>query len=95
VPLENDVYRAWSALRNRVESVDETPGQPAWEPVTPADIRKGAIESGLPQQPVTALTELFCAVRYGDAAATTERERRARAVAATLSLDAPVRGDES
>ena len=95
VPPENDVYRAWSALRNRVESADEAPGQPAQEPVTPADVREGAIESGLPQQPVTALTELFCAVRYGDAAATPERERRARTVAATLSLDAPVRGDES
>ncbi|MDQ2073343.1 DUF4129 domain-containing protein [Haloarcula sp. H-GB4] len=95
VPPENDVYRAWSALRNRVESVDEASGQPAQEPVTPADVREGAIESGLPQQPVTALTELFCAVRYGDAAATPERERRARAVATTLSLDTPVRGDAS
>jgi len=93
VPPENDVYRAWSALRNRVESGGEASGPPAREPVTPADVRDGAIESGLPEQPVTALTELFCAVRYGDAAATPEREQRARAVAATLSLDAPTRGD--
>jgi hypothetical protein len=95
VPPKNDVYRAWTALRHRVESVDEASGLPGEGPVTPADVRDGAIESGLPQQPVTALTELFCAVRYGDAAATPERERRARAVATTLSIDAPVRGDES
>jgi len=95
VPPENDVYRAWAALRDRIESAGEASGPPGEGPVTPDDVRDGAIESGLPQQPVTALTELFCAVRYGDAAATPERERRARAVATTLSLDAPVRGDES
>ncbi|EMA19703.1 DUF4129 domain-containing protein [Haloarcula argentinensis] len=94
-PPENDVYRAWSALRTHVESVGEASGLSAEKPVTPADVREGAIESGLPQQPVTALTELFCAVRYGDAAATPERERRARAVVTTLSLDTPVRGDAS
>jgi hypothetical protein len=93
VPPENDVYRAWAALRNRVESAGEGSEAPAGEPVTPADLRDRAIETGLPEQPVTALTELFCAVRYGDAAATPQREQRARAVAATLSLDAPARGD--
>lgn len=93
VPPENDVYRAWSGLRNRVESADGASGAPAGEPVTPADVRNRAIETGLPEQPVTALTELFCAVRYGGAAATPEREQRARAVAATLSLDEPTRSD--
>ncbi|GCF14208.1 hypothetical protein Harman_21430 [Haloarcula mannanilytica] len=92
VPPENDVYRAWVALRNRVKPAHEGSEAPAGEPVTPADVRDRAIESGLPEQPVTALTDLFCAVRYGGAAATPEREQRARAVAATLSLDAPVGG---
>jgi len=95
VPPENDVYRAWSALRSHVESTDNALGPPTDEPVTPADVRQKAIESGLPRRPVTALTELFCVVRYGDAAATPERERQARAAAVTLSLDSPDGGEAS
>lgn len=77
-PPDNDVYRAWAALRDRAETPTDAS--------TAADVRDAAVAAGLPEQPVSALTDLFCAVRYGDADATAERERRARSLASELSL---------
>jgi len=77
-PPDNDVYRAWAALREHVE----TPADAS----TAADVRDAAVAAGLPERPASALTDLFCVVRYGDADATAERERRARSLASDLSL---------
>lgn len=79
VPPTNDVYRAWCALSDGVCA-------PAGE-TTPADVARAAVEAGYPSDAVTDLTETFCAIRYGDAAPTERRERRARELAATLGLE--------
>ena len=78
VPATNDVYRAWTAL-GRAVPLDPT-GR------TPAEVAEAAVAAGYEGEPVAALTDTFCAVRYGDAAATSERERRARELAGALSL---------
>lgn len=78
VPASNDVYRAWSALCGTVP-LDPT-GQ------TPADVAKAAVEAGHAPEPVSELTGVFCAIRYGDGAPTSEREARARELAAELSI---------
>ena len=78
LPATNDVYRAWAALCRAV------PLDPAGQ--TPAAVAEAAVAAGHGADAVTALTETFCAVRYGDAEPTDERERRARELAAGLSL---------
>ena len=78
VPASNDVYRAWSALCGAV------PLDPAGQP--PAAVAEAAVGAGYRAEPVAELTDAFCAIRYGDAEPTSERERRARALAADLSL---------
>lgn len=79
VPATNDVYRAWGALCRAV------PLDPAGQ--TPAAVAEAAVAAGYGAEPVAELTDTFCAIRYGDAAPTGERERRARALAAELSLE--------
>jgi len=79
VPASNDVYRAWAALCGAVPL--DPDGQ------TPADVAEAAVAAGHPPAAVAALTDAFCAVRYGDAAPTSEREARARTLASELSLD--------
>jgi hypothetical protein len=78
LPATNDVYRAWTALCRAV------PLDPAGQ--TPAEVAEAAVAAGHEGESVAALTETFCAVRYGDAEPTGERERRARELAAGLSL---------
>lgn len=69
-PVENEVYRAW---REMARSLDvERPASS-----TPAEFARTAIEAGLDPGTVDELTDLFREVRYGDAAPTTDRERRA------------------
>lgn len=78
LPPSNDVYRAWIALRDAVP-VDHA-GR------TPAEVARAAVEAGYPAGPVTDLTETFCRVRYGECDPTVDRQRRARELAAALSL---------
>ena len=68
----NEVFRAWTALRDRVSPRDGA--------ASPAEIRRRALDAGLEEAAVDELTALFNAVRYGERGATTERERRARAL---------------
>jgi len=79
VPASNDIYRAWNALCRAVPV--ESAGR------TPADVARAAVEAGHAADDVAELTDSFCAVRYGDADPTAERERRARELAASLSLE--------
>jgi len=83
VPATNDVYRTWAALCRAA------PLAPAGR--TPAEVAEAAVGDGYGAETVAELTDVFCAVRYGDAAATSERERRARELAAELSL--PTEGE--
>jgi hypothetical protein len=83
VPATNDVYRAWNSLCRA------TPVESAGR--TPADVARAAVEADHAADAVTELTEAFCAVRYGDVEPTSERERRARELAAALSL--PLEGE--
>jgi hypothetical protein len=77
-PATNDVYRAWNALCRAVPV--ESAGR------TPADVAAAAVDAGYGPEAVADLTDSFCAVRYGGADPTSERERRARDLAAALSL---------
>jgi len=75
----NDVYRAWERLAAALEVA-----APAAS--TPGEFADAAVEAGLDPDRVAELTELFAAVRYGDAPPTAERERRA--VAALRAIEA-------
>lgn len=77
VPPTNDVYGAWLELQRR---------SPAPESAAPAEVAARAVESGFDERAVEQLTGEFCAVRYGEAAPTTDRERRARELADRLEL---------
>ncbi|MFB9825601.1 DUF4129 domain-containing protein [Halobaculum roseum] len=68
--LENEVYRAWREMTGAlaVENPRST---------TPAEFAAAAVDAGMVREDVTALTDLFEAVRYGDEPATPEREREA------------------
>jgi hypothetical protein len=67
----NAVYRTW---REMTEALDvRSP-----ETTTPADFARVAVEAGLDRNDVETLTDLFREVRYGGAAVTETRERRAR-----------------
>lgn len=65
----NEVYRAWLDM---VAFLDGSPRR------TPAELARTAVEAGYPERPVTELTELFRAVRYGGDSPGEESERRAR-----------------
>jgi hypothetical protein len=79
VPASNDVYRAWNAL---CATLPLDPNEQ-----TPAEIADAAVTAGYGSESVAELTHLFCAVRYGDAEPTSDREQRARELAQTLSLE--------
>jgi len=68
--LENEVYRAWAEMAEPLP-VDSP------ETSSPAEFAEAAIDSGIAPDDVRELTDLFEEVRYGTAAATEERERRA------------------
>lgn len=83
VPLSNDVYRAWRDMTDRVPGVPEHvaggPDRAATDrALTPREYADAAREEGLDPDAVETLTGLFREVRYGGAAPTDERERRAR-----------------
>lgn len=78
VPPRNNVYRTWRALRDAV--CEDTVS------VSPAEVAAAAIQDGLERQAVETLTSEFCAVRYGTAAPTEKRERRARSAGDRLGL---------
>ena len=67
---DNEVYRAW---RDMTDALDVD--RPASS--TPAEFATAAVEAGVDEEPVTALTEVFERVRYGGEDATDDRERRA------------------
>lgn len=67
---DNEVYRAW---RDMTDVLDIN--RPASS--TPAEFATAAVEAGVDEEPVTALTEAFERVRYGGEDATDDRERRA------------------
>ncbi|WP_434522855.1 DUF4129 domain-containing protein [Halorubrum sp. AS12] len=67
---DNEVYRAWRDMTD-VLDVD----RPASS--TPAEFATAAVDAGVDEEPVTALTEAFERVRYGGEDATDDRERRA------------------
>jgi hypothetical protein len=67
---DNEVYRAW---REMTDHLDVSNPQSS----TPTEFADAAIAAGLAPEDVTALTDLFEAVRYGDAEVTEEREERA------------------
>ena len=69
--VENAVYRAWREMTGAL-SID----RPAT--TTPAEFADAAVDAGMDAEDVSELTWLFEEVRYGDAAVTSERERRAR-----------------
>lgn len=83
VPATNDVYRAWTALCRAI------PVDPAGQ--TPAEVAEAAVAAGYEADAVAELTDAFCAIRYGEAAPTNERERRAGELARRLSL--PLEGE--
>ncbi|MYL16828.1 DUF4129 domain-containing protein [Halorubrum terrestre] len=67
---DNEVYRAW---RDMTDVLDvERPASS-----TPAEFATAAVDAGVDEEPVTALTEVFERVRYGGEDATDDRERRA------------------
>ncbi|SFR36393.1 MULTISPECIES: DUF4129 domain-containing protein [Halorubrum] len=67
---DNEVYRAW---RDMTDALDVD--RPASS--TPAEFATAAVDAGVDEAPVTALTEVFERVRYGGEDATDDRERRA------------------
>lgn len=69
--VENAVYRAWREMTTALD-VD------APATTTPEEFAEAAVDAGMDDEDVRELTWLFEEVRYGDAAVTDERERRAR-----------------
>ncbi len=70
---ENEVYRAWAAMVDHL-AVDRP------EATTPGEFADAAVDAGMAREDVTALTELFEEVRYG------ERDPGARAELAVDTL---------
>ncbi|WP_327053261.1 DUF4129 domain-containing protein [Halomicrococcus gelatinilyticus] len=70
VDPENEVFSAWLAM---VRHVSDDPSRSR----TPTEWASLAVDAGLDPDAVQSLTESFRQVRYGDARATEDRERRA------------------
>ena len=68
--VENEVFRAWREMTTLLDV-------PNRQSATPAEFAAAAVDAGMARDDVTELTDLFEAVRYGGAEATTARERRA------------------
>jgi hypothetical protein len=69
-PPTNDVYRAWTAMTDRVPA--DVP-----DAATPGEYASRAVDAGFDREAVDRLTRTFRAVRYGGADATAVRERTA------------------
>lgn len=67
---DNEVYRAWEEMTTQLDTAHE-------ETMTPREFEQRAVEAGMAPEDVSELTKLFEAVRYGGAAVTDDRERRA------------------
>ncbi|WP_277553998.1 DUF4129 domain-containing protein [Halobaculum limi] len=82
--LDNEVYRAWREM---------TAALPVENPhsTTPAEFAAAAVDAGMDREDVTALTDVFEAVRYGGEPATSEREREA--INALRRIEAAYAGD--
>lgn len=82
---ENEVFRAWSEMTDHL-------AVPNPRSSTPAEFAAAAVDAGMAREDVDELTGLFEEVRYGGAAPTEERERRAvealRRIEATYADDA-------
>lgn len=85
---DNDVYRAWATLTDRVDL--DRPGT-----ATPGEYARAAVERGLDRDAVERLRGVFEAVRYGEAPATADRERAARAAADRLDGERDEDGDST
>jgi hypothetical protein len=68
--VDNEVYRAWQEMTTSLD-VDRP------EASTPGEFADAAVGAGMDEADVAELTGLFEDVRYGDADATADRERRA------------------
>lgn len=68
--VDNEVYRAWREMTTHVDV-------PNPDASTPAEFAAAASDAGMAADHVETLTDLFRDVRYGGAAATPDRERRA------------------
>lgn len=68
--VSNAVYRAWREMADRLDVA-------APRSSTPGEFAEAAVEAGMDPEAVRELTELFEATRYGGAAPTDDRERRA------------------
>jgi hypothetical protein len=69
-PVSNAVYRAWREMTDHLDVA-------APESSTPGEFAEAAVEAGMDPEAIRELTALFEATRYGDAAPTEDRERRA------------------
>jgi hypothetical protein len=68
--VDNEVYRAWQEMTELLELPDP-------ETSTPADFATAAVEANMDEDAVADLTRLFEEVRYGERAASPEREEAA------------------
>jgi len=87
VPPTNDVYRAWLSLARAVDATDRSD--------TPAAVATRAVDHGFDDEAVATVTAVFCEVRYGSAAVTADRERRARDAAQRLGTLDPLEAADS
>lgn len=83
--VENAVYRAWQEMTAALAV--ERP-----ETTTPEEFATAAVDAGMAPDDVEELTWLFEEIRYGNAPATDERERRARQ--ALRRIETTYGGDE-
>jgi hypothetical protein len=85
----NPVERAWWDVTRRVD-------RESWATRTPREIEREAVDADLSPGAVRDLRRLFEEVRYGDASASGERERRARELRDRLDgSPGSGRGDEA
>jgi hypothetical protein len=68
--VDNEVYRAWAEMTRHLDVPN--PGAS-----TPVEFATAAVDAGMRREDVDELTALFEEVRYGGAAPTEDRERRA------------------
>jgi hypothetical protein len=74
-PADNEVYRAWRDLRERVTARSDVDVAP----LSPREVAATARRNGLASDAAAELTALFRRVRYGDHTASEDREHRAAA----------------
>lgn len=68
--LSNAIYRAWGDMTTHLDLSRETS--------TPREFAQAAVAAGMSREDVEKLTHLFETTRYGEQAASEEREQRAR-----------------